>query len=192
MLQLIVLTILIGSMLWRMIWTTIISCADFSYSIHFFKFPNKWKWTGGIVSLCYIPHSHNFESILSLICIPTSSIPIRYQGSFTDNFRLLKEQEFFFIWGLFEEDNILKLHILRCNNKYLFICHTEKYPLPSVHQWHSYKPAVWSFAWIINLWPRGRFSVQSLSGDVPAFWYNNDPLFSAKTGIDIGHIFKIF
>ena len=38
-----------------------------------------------------------------------------------------------------------------------------------------------------------------LSGDMPlkgvaksASWYNDDPLFSAKTGINMGHIFKIF
>ena len=40
---------------------------------------------------------------------------------------------------------------------------------------------------------------KGLSGDVPlkwvsksASWYNNDPLFSAKTGINMGHIFRIF
>ena len=45
----------------------------------------------------------------------------------------------------------------------------------------------------------GGFLDKGLSVDVPlkwvsksASWYNDDPLFSAKTGINMGHIFKIY
>ena len=45
----------------------------------------------------------------------------------------------------------------------------------------------------------GGFKYKSLSGDVPlkwvsksASWYNDGPLFSAKTGINMGNIFKFF
>ena len=47
--------------------------------------------------------------------------------------------------------------------------------------------------------PRGGFLVQRSIREVLlkwvaklASWYDDDPLFSAKTGINIGHIFKIF
>ena len=56
----------------------------------------------------------------------------------------------------------------------------------------------WSTACLLS---RGGFLVQSkgLFGDVPlksvsksAFWYKNCPLIQCKTGINMGHIFKIF
>ena len=45
LLQYIVLTIPIGSILWWMIWTTYHLMSWFSYVIQFFWFPNVWKWT---------------------------------------------------------------------------------------------------------------------------------------------------
>ena len=47
LLQQIVLTILIGSILWWIIWTTCHLMCWFSYVIQFFWFRNVWKWTNG-------------------------------------------------------------------------------------------------------------------------------------------------
>ena len=52
-----------------------------------------------------------FGSILSWICILASSIPIRQHRWSTVNFTMLKEQELFFIWHLYEEANIFKLQL---------------------------------------------------------------------------------
>ena len=37
------------------------------------------------------------------------------------NFTMLNKQELFFIWYIYKEANILKLHFFRCNNDHLFI-----------------------------------------------------------------------
>ena len=59
-----------------------------------------------------------FGLISTLIHIPVST---RHHRSCIVQFTMLKEQELVFIWGLYVEANIFKLHIFRCNNNHLFI-----------------------------------------------------------------------
>ena len=75
---------------------------------------NRWS------SLHFHLHTSiaQFGLVLSSIRILASSIPTRQHRWFTVNFTILKEQEHFFIWHLYEEANIFKLHICWC---YLFI-----------------------------------------------------------------------
>ena len=64
-----------------------------------------------IVALHFHTSIAQFGSILSWIRILASSIPIRKHRWFTVTFTMLKEQELFFIWHLYEEVNNFKLHI---------------------------------------------------------------------------------
>ena len=121
LLQYIVLTILIGSILWWMIWTTYHLMCWSSYVIQFFWFPNVWKWTDGhrYTSFTYL----NRPIWIDIIMNPHSYIKhtIRQQRWFTVNFTILKEQELFFIWHIYEKANIFKLHICCYKNNHLFI-----------------------------------------------------------------------
>ena len=119
--QYIVLTILIGSILWWMIWATYHLMCWSSYVIQFFWFPNVWKWTDGhrYTSFTYL----NRPIWIDIIMNPHSNIKhtIRQQRWFTVNFTISKEQELFFIWHIYEKANIFKLHICCCKNNHLFI-----------------------------------------------------------------------
>ena len=70
----------------------ITSCADFSYVIQFFWFPNLWKWMVGIVTLYLHISFAKCRWILSLIRTSALSIPIRHHRLFTVNFTMLKKQ----------------------------------------------------------------------------------------------------
>ena len=90
--------------------------------------PSLWisQWMYGNEQMVIITlHLHTsiaqFGSILSWIRILASSIPIRQHRWFNVNFTILKEQELFFIWHLYEEANIFKLYICWCKNNHLFI-----------------------------------------------------------------------
>ena len=95
--------------------------------IFFFRFPNVWKWMHGYrytSHFIYIPQSPNLDQYYheSWISLLASSIPIRQHPWFTVNFTMLKEQELFFIWHLYEEANIFKLYIFCvCKNNHLSI-----------------------------------------------------------------------
>ena len=108
--------------IWWMIWTTYHLMCWFSYVIQFFWFPNVWNEQMVIVTLHLHTLIAQFDSILWWIRILASSIPIRQHHWFTVNFTVLKEQELFFIWHLYEESNIFKQHIFGCENNHLFIC----------------------------------------------------------------------
>ena len=89
-----------------------------------FDFPMYKNEQMVIVTLHLHTSITQFGSILSWICILASSIPIGQHRWFTvhfTNFTKLKEQELFFIWHLYEEANVFKLHICWYKNNHLFI-----------------------------------------------------------------------
>ena len=100
LLQYIVLTLLIGSTLWWMIWTTDHLMCWFSYVTNSFDFPVYGNEQMVIVTLYLHTSITQFWSILSRIHILASSIPIRQHRWFTVNFTILKDKELFFIWHL--------------------------------------------------------------------------------------------
>ena len=113
LLQQIVLTILIVSILRWMIWTTYQIMCWSSYVIQFFRFSNVWKWADGYryTSFTYL----NRPIWIDITMNPHSCIKqirqIRRHRRFTVNFTMWKKQEVFFFWHLYKEANILKLHI---------------------------------------------------------------------------------
>ena len=85
-------------------------------------------------------------SILSWICILASSIPIRKHRWFTVNFTMLKEQELFFIWHLYEEANIFKLHISGVKITTCSFQHIGKSNL-RIKEWDYVRKSAWGDKW---------------------------------------------
>ena len=84
---------------------------DLKHLYNSFDFPMYGNEEMAIVTLHLHTSIAQFGSILSGIRILESSIPIIKHRLFTVNFTMLKEQELFFIWHLYEEANIFKLNI---------------------------------------------------------------------------------
>ena len=104
------MTILIDSILWWVTWTisphVLISLRNPILLISQCMEMNRWL----SLHFIYIPRSPNLDQYYQWIRILASSIPIKHHRWFTVNFTMLKEQELVFIWHLYEEANIFKLH----------------------------------------------------------------------------------